>query len=76
VPCWLELDLKGSKISILGKTFPLDKINVHFTRRVRIIKRKNVRIPVGKSYVFKRTGGEGLSIVERDLPPLPNEDPV
>jgi hypothetical protein len=72
VPCWLEFDLGGSTISMLGKTFPLEKLEFHFARYIIVAHRKNVNIPMGKSYVFRRTDGKGLSIAERDLPPLPN----
>jgi len=70
LPCWFDVNFPGGTLSLLGKDFPLEKVEIHFTRFIEIEQRKQMRIPIGSSYSFKPNTGEGLSIAERDLPPL------
>ena len=72
LPCWLDVNYEeGSTITLHGQTFPIQKLELHFTHKIGIAQQKLVKIPLGSAYIFKKTDGLALSISERDLPPLP-----
>jgi len=70
IPCWLDVNFPGGTLSLLGKNFPLERVEIHFTRYVEVEEQKQIKVPAGSTYSFKRNTGQGLSIAERDLPPL------
>jgi hypothetical protein len=70
LPCWVDVNFPGGTLSLLGKDFPLDQVKIHFTRYVEVEERKQMRVPIGSTYSFRPNIGKGLSIAERDLPPL------
>ena len=74
VPCWLDFSLERSKLLLSGRTFPLEKIGVHFSHYIIMAKQRKIKISQGKSYIFKPIAGRGLSISERELPALPNDN--
>jgi hypothetical protein len=70
IPFWLDVNFPGGTLSLLGKDFPLEKVEIEFTRFVEIEQQQQMKVPIGSSYSFKPNKGEGLLIAERDLPPL------
>jgi hypothetical protein len=72
LPCWLDVKYEeGSTITLLGGTFPLEKLEIHFTHQIGITQQKRMKVPLGSAYIFKKTDGVVFSVNERDLPPLP-----
>lgn len=73
LPCWVDVTFPNNQVIIGKKVFPLDKVELHFSHYTRIDQQKEMKIPIGTSYTFKKsTGQDGISIAERDLPPLSN----
>jgi hypothetical protein len=70
VPFWMDVAFPDATVTLLGRTFPLEKVEIHFTREVDIEEQKQVKVPLGSSYSFKRNNGEEILLTERDLPPL------
>ncbi len=73
IPFWMDVNFPGGTLSLLGKTFSLERIEIHFTRHVDIEQQKQMKVPIGTSYSFRQNTGAGLHIAERDLPPLKPE---
>jgi Restriction endonuclease len=73
IPFWMDVSFPGATLSLLGRNFPLERVEIHFTRHVDIKQQKQMKVPIGSSYSFMQNTGEGLHIVERDLPPLKPE---
>jgi hypothetical protein len=70
IPFWLDVNFPGGTLSLLGKSFPLERVEINFTRLVKIEQQQQMKVPIGTSYSFKSNKGEGLRIAERDLPQL------
>jgi hypothetical protein len=75
VPCWLDMIFPdGSTINFYGKSFPVQKMEFHFTHNVQVRQQKQMRIPTGPLYNFNQApNGTTYKIAERDLPPLKEE---
>jgi len=70
VPFWMDVNFPNGELLIARKIFPLERVEINFTRVMEIERRQQMKIPIGSSYSFKSTAGDDLVIAERDLPPL------